>query len=169
MSPSLKTDAGLKKDTNEVAATENWRAACSKEQKLANCFDETWGFLKVPGEATSHTRPHQSHSVKYINPKGGTWTVVAQRIPLAASPGTTAAVPDGGSLKSTTHLSAFQAADLTHSRRLDYIGLHNSLFRTTNERYGQRLPLEQFGTARRTDAPPYLDPYNLMVEEAVSA
>ena len=52
-------------------------------------------------------------------------------------------VPDGDSLKSTAHLSAFQAADLTHSRRLDYIGLHNSLFRTTNERYGQRLPLEQ--------------------------
>ena len=58
MSPSLKTDAGLKKDTNEVAATENWRAACSKEQKLANCFDETWGFLKVPGEATSVSLHH---------------------------------------------------------------------------------------------------------------
>ncbi len=30
-------------------------------------------------------------------------------------------------------------------------------------------PVVQFGTARRTDAPPYLDPYDLMVEEAVSA
>ena len=52
-------------------------------------------------------------------------------------------VPTGDRFESTTHLSAFQAADLTHSRRLDYIGLHNSLFRTSNERYGQRLPLEQ--------------------------
>lgn len=81
----------------------------------------------------------RSHLTRLLQPH----TPTTWPRPVTTSTGLMVQVPDGGSLKSTTHLSAFQAADLTHSRRLDYIGLHNSLFRTTNERYGQRLPLEQ--------------------------
>lgn len=28
------------------------------------------------------TRPHAVKTVKYVNPRGGTWTVAAQRIPV---------------------------------------------------------------------------------------
>ena len=47
------------------------------------------------------------------------------------------------SLENTAHLSAQAATTLTHSIRLDWGHSHNPSFRTTNEKYGQRLPLEQ--------------------------
>ena len=30
------------------------------------------------------TRPHAVKTVKYVNPRGGTWTVAAQRVPAKA-------------------------------------------------------------------------------------
>ena len=30
---------------------------------------------------TQLTRPHAVKTVKYVNPRGGTWTVAAQRVP----------------------------------------------------------------------------------------
>lgn len=47
------------------------------------------------------------------------------------------------SLGNTGHLSALDATSVTHSIRLDWSHTHNPSFRTTNEKYGQRLPLEQ--------------------------
>ena len=68
---SRKTDAsGLKKDVNEVAETENWRAACTKELKLSNSFDEVWGFLKVPGEATSVSLHHSRMACTVVTAAG---------------------------------------------------------------------------------------------------
>lgn len=52
-------------------------------------------------------------------------------------------VVQASSLKSIGHLSALDATSVTHSIRLDWGHSHNPSFRTTNEKYGQRLPLEQ--------------------------
>ncbi len=46
-------------------------------------------------------------------------------------------------LSASGHLSALAATSLTHTQRLDWGHTHNPSFRTTNEKYGQRLPLEQ--------------------------
>ncbi len=46
-------------------------------------------------------------------------------------------------LSASGHLSALAATSLTHSERMEWGHSHNPSFRTTNEKYGQRLPLEQ--------------------------
>ena len=53
------------------------------------------------------------------------------------------------SLGNTGHLSALDATSVTHSIRLDWSHTHNPSFRTTNEKYGQRLPLEQVCQCQR--------------------
>ena len=46
-------------------------------------------------------------------------------------------------LSASGHLSAKDATAMTHSLRMEWGHTHNPSFRTTNEKYGQRLPLEQ--------------------------
>ena len=46
-------------------------------------------------------------------------------------------------LQQSSHLSAHDSTVLTHSQRMDHLHKHNPLFRTTNEKYGQRMSLEQ--------------------------
>lgn len=46
------------------------------------------------------TRPHAVKTVKYVNPRGGTWTVAAQRVPAKADDD--AGLPMVSSLRSAT-------------------------------------------------------------------
>lgn len=46
-------------------------------------------------------------------------------------------------LSDSGHLSALAATNITHAERVDWSHCHNPSFRTTNQKYGQRLPLEQ--------------------------
>ncbi|DBA96355.1 hypothetical protein WJX82_006205 [Trebouxia sp. C0006] len=151
---------------NEVHVTENWRQTVRREQTQAKHFKDIWGFLVQTGPPTSLTRPHAVKTVKYINPAGGTWTVAAQRIPAQSKEDTE--MDAVSTLSASGHLSALAATSLTHTQRLDWGHTHNPSFRTTNEKYGQRFPLEQFGVAHRTNAPPFVDPFDLMEQESQS-
>ena len=85
-----------------------YQPSCRREQTQAKHFKDIWGFLVSSDPPTSVsitvcvpavefsqssaryrqvscmqlTRPHAVKTVKYVNPRGGTWTVAAQRIPV---------------------------------------------------------------------------------------
>ncbi|KAL3161351.1 hypothetical protein ABBQ32_010248 [Trebouxia sp. C0010 RCD-2024] len=149
---------------NEVHITENWRQTVKREQTQAKHFKDIWGFLVSPEPPTSLTRPHAVKTVKYVNPHGGTWTVAAQRIPVQSKDDMEAEA--ASTLSDSGHLSALAATNITHAERVDWSHCHNPSFRTTNQKYGQRLPLEQFGVPRRTNAPSFVTPFDLMEQEA---
>ncbi|KAK9829016.1 hypothetical protein WJX72_003416 [[Myrmecia] bisecta] len=137
-----------KVEVNHNHVLENFRQTVKREHKLAQAFEDTWGFMVIDEPSTSQTRPHATTNCKYINSRGGTWTVARKRIALNDREAEEQGCTPPNSSRTVTR-TAREAARLTHTARLNHIKSHSAAYRTTNQCFGQRMSLEQFGVRSR--------------------
>ncbi|KAK9840211.1 hypothetical protein WJX74_005546 [Apatococcus lobatus] len=149
--PADKQGKYPKDSGNDVQTTTSWRQTIRREVRTAQAFEPTWGYLRAPKPAGG-PRPLTRRSVKYVNPKGGTWTLASKIVPAAAISGEDkreagqqllqTIKKNGGQLPA--RLNAERAAGLTHAMRTEHIKLNGNRYDTSNSAYGQRLNIEPF-------------------------